>query len=293
MGLENSGEGLHGFFYDGSRQAKKFKMVTKLSNSQRNSVAENFECLKTYVHYSQIYEYVYIETPKTGCSTIKHTLANLERQQCARVRNTKPVEFGYSAFHHSVHNRELSPLAYPGDPDDLIIWLRSARSTFCFIRNPFTRVLSTYIDKFATNLQRRKLFLKALRQPHSEAISFCDFLKKVEQQKPNEMDGHWNIQSQHLLWPTIRYSFVGRFECFMNDFESLLDQISPVAKSFYSTVDEHKTHLESQFPQYYADGHCIDLVRRIYAKDFKSLHYSANPDFAFSPPRKKYFIGVG
>ena len=83
------------------------------------------------------HKYVYIETPKVACSTIKLTLQRLE--------------LGDDTFNPSfddVHDRSFSPLLSLHSISEFEEVLEGDDYfRFCFARNPYVRTLSAYLDK--------------------------------------------------------------------------------------------------------------------------------------------------
>ena len=81
--------------------------------------------------------YLYVETPKVACSTIKRSLQLLE----VGPEIVPPPR--------KIHERSCSPLLTPSQVGSL--FLECAYSDnffrFCFVRNPYTRILSCYLDK--------------------------------------------------------------------------------------------------------------------------------------------------
>lgn len=210
--------------------------------------------------------YVYVETPKVGCSTIKLTLQRLELQD--------------EDFHHEpladAHKRQFSPLIGPAQVGDLPKFLsRSDITRFCFVRNPYARLLSCYLDKIAGNASQKGQILRQLGyDPYSLQIdiSFEQFVSAVEAQPISVMDPHWRIQYYQTFHDTIAYDFVGRFEAFDADLRHIGRRISPDFDRYYKTEDRHRTAAAVNLESYYSDA----LQRRVYSiyrKDFEAFAY--------------------
>lgn len=158
---------------------------------------------------------------------------------------------------------------------------------FSFVRNPFTRVLSAYLDKFIFDkeLRPRKLAF-GLDNPNM-TITFKDFLLRLIDISVDDMDVHFAPQSS-LLGLTnemIHYSFLGRLEKFETDIKLVLDLLDLPYHKFLSTRGmEHKTGAARLINQYYGVSE-IELVREIYKQDFSLLGYSNNISDIFSYPK--------
>jgi Sulfotransferase family len=242
-----------------------------------------------HVHYSNRYRYLYVDTPKVASSTIKYTLHCAELGKQAITRNVVPARYGYSRFLLDIHDQRKSPLRWPGDAHELQQFLRTSRFTFCFVRNPFSRVLSAYLDKIIGNVERRNLFLDKLdgagAHRHRD-VSFVEFLELIHRQAPEVMDPHWRPQHLHLHG-VMAYDFMGSFERFQDDFRAVLTAIDPTFPKRAATVDEHGSRASSagRILQYYADKRAVQLVSEIYAQDFALFGYSMVTDLVTNPPR--------
>jgi Sulfotransferase family len=241
---------------------------------------DKFSLLMWHVHYSDKYRYVYVDTAKVACSTIKRTLSDAEQGFADKSSEYSNInEYGYSDFLMNIHNRHRSLLRWPTNRNELKSFLTNSCLVFCFVRNPYTRVLSTYLDKFGENAERMRLFSKEIGIHVSENthISFVDFLRRVALQNPASMNPHWRPQSFHLVDNAIDYDFIGRFENFANDFNDVLKKIGSGIGDFFSSVTEHKTRASELISDLYADPACVRLVREIYAEDFRRFGYSEDP----------------
>jgi hypothetical protein len=234
--------------------------------------------LLAHVHSSPKYGYLYVDTPKAGCSTIKYTLQCAERGQRYTVpANQGSSAFGYSEFLLDVHDRRKYMLVAPSDPGALRVMLSSSRFKFCFVRNPYTRILSAYIDKIERNEERRVLFLTEFQDRLRETaspISFVDFLQLIRAQAPVDTNPHWRPQHLQTMSGLIDYDVIGRFENFRRDFEAVLRVIDDAAIGFFDSVNEHRTQASERLAYYYSDPMAIKLVADIYGRDFAVFGYS-------------------
>jgi hypothetical protein len=242
------------------------------------TATDKFPLLMWHVHRSDKYNYVYVDTPKVACSTIKRTLSNAEQGFVSEFQDNFPVRsYGYTKFLVDIHDRRQSLLKWPTDRGELISLVERSRLTFAFVRNPYTRVLSAYLDKFGANLERRILFMKKLgiEDPGpSPEISFVEFLELAAKQEAGAMNAHWRPQSYHLIDDDICYDIIGRFEAFSRDFTDILARIDGEISKFFVVADEHKTGVEAAFSEHYGDPLCGRLVRQMYAEDFERFGYS-------------------
>ena len=132
-------------------------------------VLSNYIC-----HWSKKHQYVYVETPKAACTTIKRVLQ--EAETGSELVYDKPGD---------VHNRLRSPLLSP--TSDMAAFAAAMHDKdyfrFCFVRNPFIRILSCYLDKMVKNQFERKRLAPKLGIDPENPPSFNYFLHAVAEQQ--------------------------------------------------------------------------------------------------------------
>ncbi|WP_144584993.1 sulfotransferase family protein, partial [Campylobacter coli] len=206
------------------------------------------------VHISSKRNYVYYEIPKNACSTIKKTLIQSE--------STKIVE--------NIHNRNESSLI---SPTEYNFDVRS-KFKFCFIRNPYSRILSCYLDKIERKNQKNIYYCKILNFQYNQSLSFVDFLNKLKKDDNIYRDIHWAPQSFLLPIDLGYVDFYGKFENFHNDFLYVLKKISLNPESIYR-VEPHKTNSCDKLEKYFTNE-AIEIVQELYADDFRLFKYDFN-----------------
>ncbi len=211
--------------------------------------------------------FLYVETPKVCCSTIKLNLQRLE---------TGFFDFRWPDF-ESVHKRELSPLIKPSQVLDLDRLLAQTDIfKFCFVRNPYSRFLSCYLDKIKSNsLPRREALIAMNESPDARRdISFDDFLDVVGNQNIGEMNPHWRPQYYQTFQSVFKFDFIGRYEYFSRDFNYVLNQIAPhMIRDGFSSELRHKTGSTALLELYYTP-HRLKRVRQLYDIDFRYFSYT-------------------
>ena len=211
-------------------------------------------------------KYVYIENPKVACGHIKRSLQELD------LRGTDIVV-------RNVHDRMESPLlmVYQLPVDQLLkVFNESGFLKFSFVRSPFTRTLSAYLDKIVRNQNHKRSILMALgRDPDDvgQFVSFKEFVRAISTLQPYQMDNHWRPQADQLFLPRIRYDFIGRFEHMGEDLGEILTKIAGRRLAAVDRDVSYRTNAATEITEYY-DDEIADLVRTVYAKDFQSFGYS-------------------
>lgn len=200
---------------------------------------------------------IYIPVPKTAGSTMMATLL---------VADGSPHLAGITDHNNGEARRLMSA------ENDLRAFWRSLNDPGCFrfafVRNPYTRSVSGYLDKISSGREPR--FGKRLGLP--KAASLLEFLRRISEQEVDTMNRHWRPQSA-LVSPKIKLDFLGRFERFNEDFAAVLDRLGVDS----SAIRERRAHQTS------ADDHLAligpeekTLIDRIYRDDFERFGYPKN-----------------
>jgi len=207
-----------------------------------------------------------METPKVACSSIKRMLQIAE------------VDGDVSRLSDDVHDRDLSPLKQMNSDPAAFTKLFDDPGTFlfCFVRNPYSRALSCYLDKFVQNEATRPRFLRQLGFAPDSHITFRDFLLAVREQTEAECNPHWAPQSFLLSPHAMKYSFIGRFE-FLDAHVQLVAERLGFAEYAGQRIAPHRTSAADKVHQY-CNSEEIDLIQQIYAGDFEAFGYGWAPD---------------
>ena len=229
--------------------------------------AHQFLDASVLIHHSHISlsrKFLYIETPKVACSTVKKVLIDAEYGF-----KTEPETFEY------IHYREFSPLLsvqHVGNFQDFL--KRKDIFKFCFVRNPYTRLLSCYLDKIKNLEYQSKAVLTQLGEPpgSQRILTFEEFVDAVYDQLPINMDPHWRTQYYQNFISGISYDFIGRFEQMDKDLHHVLDCLDIDSEKYYEKVDVHATSAATLLEQYYTPS----IVEKVYQKfkiDFDNFDY--------------------
>lgn len=219
------------------------------------------------VNVSLKYRYVYVETAKVACSTIKLTLQKMELEY--------PVSVKYTF--KDIHNRVYSPLLRLQQlPQFEQLFESGDFFVFCFVRNPYERLLSAYLDKMIKNPGReKKLILSQLGRrvgDLNEEVSFSDFVSAIQEQPIYYMNNHWRPQYYSTYQQSIKYDFVGRFETFSEDFSYVGSLLSDEFSFYFSNERSHGTDSRDLISDYY-DASLFEKVYSIYKIDFEYFGY--------------------
>ena len=215
-------------------------------------------------HISLKYKYLFANNPKVGCSTIKKLLIDAEYEAKSELK-----EFQY------IHYQEFAPLLTIRQIGNIPTFLaRKDIFKFCFVRNPYTRLLSAYLDKMKkwTGEKESILIQMGYGNVEDREISFETFVEAVCAAPIRYMNQHWRVQYYQTFQKNIDFDFIGRFEQFEKDLEYVSNQIDVDFQQYYSKVLPHQTNAGSQLDVYYNDT----LINKVYQKfkiDFEYFGY--------------------
>jgi hypothetical protein len=174
---------------------------------------------------SQERKYLFVSSGKCACSKIQYTLMQLE---------------GFAVEPTQTYRRDLPgfPLKrlsdFTAEEQDTILtddsWYR-----FCFLRNPYRRLLSAYLDKMdpakGTYRQVQAYLLGQAGAPLRDGFpsgwpTFSEFLDYVLALPDEARDYHWRSLLNLLQPERMNYQFVGRVSTFHDDFTVVLQRLA-------------------------------------------------------------------
>lgn len=216
-------------------------------------------------HISLKYNYLYVQTPKAGHSTVKHALIRAELED---------PEFQYSDT-RLMHERAVSPLLSPLQVGDFASLFKSGKLfRFCFVRNPYERLLSGYLDKIARPSEQRDLLCRqmGLNNPADHNLTFLEFVKAISDQPPIEMDNHWRPQFYQTFQDKIDFDFVGRTETLHNDFVEVGKRLGVDFAPYLRDERNHAQGSGSRLAEFMTDE-IQSLILNKYQQDFDRFGY--------------------
>jgi Sulfotransferase family len=224
--------------------------------------------------------FIFAFVPKVACTNWKSVLRYL---------------MGHKDYldNQLAHDRKRGGLRYLDlDGPDLAILQDAGIRKFTFVRDPYTRALSGYLNKVEKRLamvnapENGDHFLKVTKEidrfrqekldmaryPATNFEVFLLFLLQSGSYLRN--DEHWQTQTALLGWPHVAFDFIGRFERLEDDARTLL--------GLMGCDIPFPTHAEVRFPATgatdklatYLTSDCAGLIEEIYAEDFKNLNYA-------------------
>lgn len=190
-------------------------------------------------HVSNQNRLIFYPVPKAGTSTIRYMFRELE--------NVKKLQWVLPA--------ELKTPEYDG-------YFR-----FTFVRNPWSRLVSCYLDKVF--LERPGRFYRlAEKYPHVrfERMSFADFVRFVCRVPRNLCDRHFRPQADFFTAQEV--DFVGKFERFSDDLRYVIER-SGMDRKFLAQCDTKTNRSFSLIGGGHYTDYYDDKLRRLVAEKYQ------------------------
>lgn len=208
---------------------------------------------------------VYVDNPKCGSTTIKHTL----KQAQANLFAAKGQQFKLRDDPHKA--------------DDCLksrgLRLKDCHQRYVIscVRNPFTRALSGFLDKVATRDPR---YFPELRSRRVD--TFEEHLLAVAEYPAKRLNFHFRPQYLNLDFPNLTYDAVFYLEQ-LSVFSEFCGKVAPDLTLERSSPHSRGAGDRSKLREHYSDR-AVALVKEIYADDFRLFGYSTDLEQTGSAP---------
>jgi len=146
---------------------------------------------------------------------------------------------------------------------------------FSFLRNPYTRVLSAYLQKISRGERGRKakykkMIHKRLRLSPEKEISFAHFIRYLDQGGIMD-DPHWIPQSYYIDMVGLhQLDFVGRVENLVPDLTDIYKRIFGSENFVLPEFKKKVTGAKDLLEEYYGPGE-RQILERLYAQDLEKF----------------------
>lgn len=191
--------------------------------------------LKHSVFVGDNNRWVFVETPKCACSSIKRTLIELEG---------KSIDFRHvgmeSTIPMSIHSREINPISgiETWDKSSILDLFNNQNiPKFCIVRNPYARLASAWADKIR---QREPGYIRLIKPINefnknkdlNSTPSFSDFVNWLtKKNKPDHCNYHWASMKALLLPQIVNYDHVIKTENLSEELPMILNKIFRIDNS--------------------------------------------------------------
>lgn len=223
--------------------------------------------------------FVFAYVPKVGCTNWKSILRHLAGFE----------DYLNPRLAHDKKNGGLKYLDLTGEDRALLHDARVPK--YAFVRDPYSRVLSAYLNKIASRLplpesaedeeyfirvarvidrfRRRKLDPAAYPEVNFEVFLLWlrDGLSAFRE------DEHWQKQTVLLRWPRVKYAWLGHFENLAEEAPVLLEKMgAEVPFPSQKDVKFAPTNAGNKIAAHYTPA-AYALVNSLYADDFANFGY--------------------
>ena len=209
---------------------------------------------------------VYLNNAKVGCSTVKSNLWSLlSPDTLAQVGD--------------VHSLKGSPFV-----NDLsaLDWLQDAR-IFTFVRNPYERILSAYLNK----INRRETavwtgFARGFGIDPNDRLSFDGFIEILSGAVPETLNEHFRPQFMNILYPLVRPNFLGTLDQMDEMLPQILHRFTDHEVPPLQRRAGHGTDARSASRTHLNDPATNRRIAEIFAGDFDRFGFPEEPNVQVS-----------
>ncbi len=209
--------------------------------------------------------FIYVRIPKAANSTITKTLACriFPEHKQAFIDDPKGL---------------LAKKSF-GRIGGLSMWsrwlVRKKYFIFCFFRNPYTRLLSAYLDRVGCDFSREniKWVADAYGRQAASDVTFAEFVSLLENGHLLD-DPHWIPQTLLCPFKIEELDYVGKVEDLQSGLDAIIQRIWKSPEFGGVITREHNRQHASQKLDTYYDQDLKQRVYKLYQQDFEELGYS-------------------
>jgi hypothetical protein len=203
--------------------------------------------------------YVMIAVPKVGCSTLKLAVHLFEDPD-------HPVEWWQT-------HDDWPGWSVADQPDDVAVAALSSPDwfRFCFVRNPYDRLVSAFKSKLSSDSDE---YYQWLRDAVRERYGRIDFAESFDFLAADygRRDPHWRPQVELLHPEVIAYDVIGRFENFAHDFRRVFTRLGAPSDIVAIAEVRHNATADTNVSDFY-DADLAARVYEFYEADFAAFGY--------------------
>ena len=216
--------------------------------------------LKSVIRANLDHGFIYLNNPKVGCSTVKNALWTAIAGDHPPDRNRK------------VHGLEGSPFV-----NTLVDAERVRKAfVFTFVRNPFQRLVSAYLNKV---LAKRDRVWPGFARNHGlnpqDPISFAAFVEIISAIPPEQHDPHWRPQYLNTQYPLVRPNLIADLDAMDAELPRVLARLFPGKAGVLNSTPQRNqgTKARNIWRDHYADTATVARVLALYGPDFAAFGY--------------------
>jgi len=220
--------------------------------------------------YVKSYNFIFCYVPKVACTGFKQSFRKLEGLPFVQDNDVHRKDNGLNYLQHMSEQEAITLL---NNPEVLKI---------TFTRNPYSRVLSAYLNKIKNNPEFvkkhkiDKIIRNKINPKLSEAkfISFADYVEYLCITKDEFLNEHFTSQTYLTgINDAVKFDFIGQFETFNTDIQQFEQRIGALL-SFPSIKQQNRTPTNASLlmQDYYTEELNLKIAER-FQQDFKNFLY--------------------
>ena len=224
-----------------------------------NSVDCPNRTLEQGIRANAEHNFIYLNNPKAACGSVKLNF-------WANITGTPPRQ-----VLRNLHNVHKSPFCNRVSELD---WAENA-CVFTIVRNPFTRIVSAYMDKIAQPGKRvRRDFDARYGIKDTRHVPFGEFVDLICDDIPAQLDHHWRPQHINVLENLVQPNFVGTLETIGRDLPMVLGHVLGQGTKPVEASQRHKTNASSSYLDVLSGAETVRKLCSLYARDFEVYGYT-------------------
>jgi len=216
------------------------------------------------IRHAPSLDVTYVVNPKCACSTIQ-----------ASLWLSSDAKIGTSTYAGQPHDWVASP--FYSDAKTIRAKAKdiSRADWFTVARNPYTRILSAYLDKISTFKRRDpliwRLYVERYGVDRDAVPTFREFLDTISADDPESLDKHWRPQHLNVGIGCFSYDHVGRLE----EMETTYAWLEERGIDQREEVRPHQTGANETIDLLKKEE--IEIIQQLYDRDFTEFGYSRDP----------------
>lgn len=259
-------------------------------------------------HADDVHKVLFCGIPKVSSTVWKRTMmilgSNDSEREILATNPRKSIPRNPSKFAHDARiQRRFGLLNYNVYTEEERQFRLHNYYKFIFVRNPFSRLLSAYLDKFTIHDYSRKVpyekhaldilgRYRRLGNPNLALVdidvTFSEFLHYVVDiwQEEHSADRHWRPYYKYCRPCTTEYDFIGHMETFNEDASYILQHVYNNSMDISQFMNSNlgpcnKKSTEKAVAGYYSqiDENLLAKIREYIMSDARIFGYDMNQEF--------------
>jgi len=183
--------------------------------------------------------------------------------------------------HTDIHRKHKTAISQPTIAD-----LESAllsKPVFSIVRNPYTRILSAYLDKIVRSQPEKRYLLIGMGHAANVPVSFGDFVDFICGQHSQEMDAHYAPQAFLMQIGYVPYEKIGSVEEIEESISAIMAAGYGITRTTIGDFRPHRTDASLLVDKYYTDEIAEKVLDR-FRVDFETFGYHTDRSETQLPP---------